>query len=174
MVFSIIGLGNSSLAYENKGEGTIGVNDSFKIFPVDYLVVVDPQSVFTKERLKIIKESTPIEFLSHYDEWSYMPGFKKIRLAPERFNLDYIDSDMYCYADNSPFVAVHHAYKLGASEIVLYGVDFVNHPKLNDEDHIRRILKMYHEFKKELNKRGVAIYVSGAESLLSRVLPIYA
>ena len=176
MVCSVIGLGKSAEGYENKGEQAIGVNDAYKIYPVDYLICVDPPVRFNKKRLATIRNSSPIEFLSHYSEWaSFMPMFRQIKLAPIRFDLRYLDSDLYCYSDNSPFVAVVHAYKMGASEIVMYGVDFVDHPALNkDEHHNKRILKMYFELSKELARRNVKLYVSSNLSLLSQVLPIYA
>jgi len=124
MIISVLGLGESVNEFINNGSTTIGVNDIWKHHKADYVVCVDRINAFTVNRLSTILKSKPKKFLTHLEEWKrIMPTFELIELSKGRGNLNDIDNT-FAYSNNSVFVAVVLAYKLGATEINIYGADF--------------------------------------------------
>jgi hypothetical protein len=172
MIVDVLGLGETVKDYRPSGNTTVGVNDVFKYFPVDYLVLVDPPQRFNEpDRYKTIMESTPKKFLCT-KPWP-VPNFELIQRAPGRGMLGDLDKpEIYCVSNNSTFTACHHAYKLGAKEIRLYGADFNTHSVLSKPKMLATILNHYGDLKNELKKRGVRLAVSSRASALSSVLPL--
>jgi len=109
--------------------------------------------------------------LSYDEEWKFMPTFKKIELAQFRGDLKEFDSDKYCYSSISPFVAIHHAYKLGATEIILYGVDLINHQLINTDPQIAMIKRHFWGLNQELNKRKVHLLLGTNYGALVGIIP---
>ena len=174
MVIKVLGLGDSLSDYVPDGCSTVGVNDIFKHHPVEYLVCLDKPRVFSRERLEIIKQSNPVKFYSQIEEWKFMPNFHQIILSSVRHSVEQIDTGKYLQSNNSAFTATHVAYKSGASEIILYGVDFVNHPAFNDpkaEVKLRAALRSFYDLHLEFKKRGVKLYVSSKKSALAEFIP---
>ena len=68
-------------------------------------------------------------------------------------------------------MAVHLAYKLGATDIVMWGVDFNNHPSFMNQK--EKALKDFSNLKNALNSRGVNFYVGNSISLFSSILPVF-
>lgn len=165
MKVDVLGLGESIEQFKPSSNITIGVNDIWKHFPVDYLVLVDRPNRFNTERLNQIIDSTPMKFYSHIDEWKdLVPNFNKINLAGPRGKIDNIESDDICYSNNSTFVAVVIAYKLGAKEINIFGADFNNHPNFNN----RSIEVAINDFKglfDYLKLKGIKINISKGSRL---------
>jgi hypothetical protein len=165
MKVDVLGLGDSLKEYKYEGNLSIGVNDIYKYHSVDALVLVDKPGRFEKERLKTIKESKPAIFYSHLKEWSNLvDNFKLIDLIGPRGSLKGIESDKYCYSNNSTFVAVVLAYKLGATEINVFGADFKTHPNFKD-----RLLEVaLDDFKQlflYLKSKGIVLNVSEGSKL---------
>ena len=104
----------------------------------------------------------------------YVNNFTLIELARGRGVLDDFDSNKFVYSITSPFVAVHLAYKLGAKNIVMWGVDFNTHPNFDTDSLRNRALKDFGNLRKELNKRNVNLYVGHADSMFSSIIPIYS
>jgi hypothetical protein len=128
---NVLGLGASLSLYIPDGSLAIGVNDIWSRVKTDYIVCLDKRERFIPERLKTIDESEPIIFFSQLDDWQERKDFEKIELQPDFPNYKCpINSKKLPKSLCSPFVATVIAYKLGATEIHLYGVDLVNHPHL--------------------------------------------
>lgn len=171
MTIEVLGLGESIKNYRPNKNITIGVNDIYKYVKTDFIIMVDPpKRFFENDRLKTIIESTPKKFYCNYS-WP-VPNFELIELASPRGSLVDLDSERYCYSNNSAYVACVLAYKLKARRIVLHGVDFTNHHTLGKQNNQSRILHDFGCLKKELNKRGVFIFVSSADSLLAKIFPL--
>lgn len=160
MTIDILGLGESIELFKPSDNITFGVNDIFRIHPVDYLVVVDSPSRFSFERLSIIKNSTPIKFLSNRKEYAYRPDYSHIELAflPEPLDLDNkINVSLF-----SPYIATILAYKMFKPDRVnLYGVDMDNHPTLSNPRRTQRIKKDWNELYTELSNRNVKVTIHG-------------
>ncbi|NCC70971.1 hypothetical protein EOM09_05295 [bacterium] len=143
----ILGLGETVLNFLkiDNSDIVIGVNDICRYIPenlIDYLIVLDPYKEKTQTIIKgyndkrtdvfsIIKQTKPkIAFLSQLNCWENCYNFRKIELIdyPDiPCNISKLDSNGYLWSHNSPFIGVIHAYKLGCKEIILWGVDFINH-----------------------------------------------
>lgn len=176
----VLGLGESILDYKNDGSETIGVNDIYKHYPVDYLLVMDQPHRFTKDRLATILLSTPKKFYSNVRDdsgkyiWGGMPNFIPILTEKGRGNLKSIDEpDLYSLSNNSPFTACVMAYKMGAKRIVLYGVDLNTHRHLSSENMLSTILVHYKNLFEKLKDRGVGLFVSSEKSKLSAIIPVF-
>lgn len=168
MIIDVLSLGDSVKQYKLNGNITVGVNDIFKHFPVDYLVLVDPITRFYDEpqRLLTIVTSKPKEFLSQH-KWN-VKNFRQINFVKPRGTVDLMSPD-YSYSNTSTFVAAVHAYKLGAKQINLHGADFTNHKALSSKGNSERILKDFSELNRHLNKKGVQMFCS-KNSLLRQIL----
>jgi len=163
--FDVLGLGESLKEYKPSGNKTIGVNDIWKHYSVDYLICIDRPSGFSKERFKTILNSKPIKFFSHLEDWKiYNPNFELMILTSPRGSLDNIEGTGICYSNNSMFVAVVMAYKLGAKEINIFGADFNTHPNFQDNK-IHTTLKDFKKLFLYLKSKGIKINISKGSKL---------
>ena len=168
----VLALGESVHAYRDKGNVTIGVNDIFRFYPVDFLVIADPPSRFVQERKSVILNSTPKRFFSSFDDWRQLVNnFKILKLTKGRGRLDKFDSEI-CFSNNSPFIAVCLAYHMGAKRIVLHGVDLKSHPALSRPNMLAASLKDYDNLNKALLKRNVDLFISSPMSELNKVVRV--
>jgi SAM-dependent methyltransferase len=104
---------------------TIGVNDVGRLFTPDYLVVVNEQRQFDRERYLHVERSQAKAVFTQLD----LPHERVVRFRlGRRGGTDRTDPDCLHYTNNSPYVAVDLARHLGARRIGLIGVDF-------DDDH---------------------------------------
>lgn len=164
MIVDVLGLGESINRYKPNKNITVGVNDIFKHFRTNYFVCVDLPKKFTSERLRNIIDHKSTLY-THLDCWKvYHPKVEMIQLANGRGNLKELDSEKYCYSNNSTFVATVLAYKLGAKRINLYGVDFSNHNHIKDNVKIQAI-QHFLDLSRELEERGVSLCVTKESSL---------
>lgn len=153
--FSILGLGESLKNFSPNGSVTIGVNDIYKHFPADYVVCVDTPDKFNPERFKTITTSNHKKFFSHLPEWHpHIQNFQLIKLFHGRGNFSNIDSDLIAYGISSPIVACIIAYKMGAKQIDLYGVDFNTHPQFINKN-LQRAIKEFILLNAEFKKKGI-------------------
>lgn len=173
MKINILGLGESIKTYSPDNNTTIGVNDVFKFFPVDHLVVIDPMKRFTMDRLHTIINSKPKQFYSNYPQWKEcVNNFNQLNLSCG-YDFSQLDNPDVClHSNNSVFVACVLAYKLKANDIVIYGADFNTHPNFHPQT-IKTALLHFETLRKELKKRNVNLFVSSRISKLSTVLPVY-
>lgn len=177
-IIDVLGLGETILDYK-PGNETVGVNDIFKFHKIDHLLVMDKPNRFSKERLSTILLSTPKKFYSNVkDETGYVweklvKNFVPIETERGRGFVNTLDSKEFSISNNSTFTACVLAYKLGAKKIVMYGVDFINHPHLSAENSFSNVLNHFKTLKSALNNRGVELFVSSKKSRLSEIIPVY-
>lgn len=170
MKINVLGLGDTLKHYVNDGSICIGVNDIQRYHNTDYVVCVDSPDVFKPERLEGIKASKCIGFYTQLEDWTKLvQNINIIEFNRGRGLVEEIDTNRFCYSNNSPYVACVLAYKLGATEIVLWGVDFNDHPHLNGSARDKSF-RDYKELQKALNKRGVSISCGHSDSYLSTIL----
>ena len=165
MKIDVLGLGESLREYKPSKNKTIGVNDIFKHHKVDYLVCVDKPNRFTKDRLKTIIDSDVEKFYTHLNEWSKLKTRTQIiKLNGIRGSLKGIEEDAVCYSNNSTFVAVVIAYKIGATQINIFGADFNTHPNFKNEL-LETALNDFEKLFDYLKSKGVEINVSKGSRL---------
>ena len=169
MKIHILGLGETINHFTPDGNTTIGVNDIHSRFATDYVVCVDVPAVFDKKRLDTICQTKCKGFYTQINEWTkFVQNVNIIEFNSGRGLLHHLDNDKFCYSNNSPYVACILAYKMGAKEIVLWGVDLIDHPHIhgNSRD---KALRDYKSLYLELKKRGVTLSVGHAYSSLSTI-----
>ena len=144
----------------------IGVNDIWKFYKTDAIVCLDKPRRFTPDRLKIINESKPDAFYSQIVVWDERPDFKKIHIRPGYPDgICILDGTNYQKSYCSPYVAVQVAlYEYAATEIHLFGVDLVDHPKL-DKALCADIKIHFSHLKKALSAKGCQLIVYGSGML---------
>ena len=145
---------------------TIGVNNIQQFIKTDYIVCVDLP--------KIICESECRKFYSPYIAWlDLQPYFKLMPLSKDgRGNLTNLNNRRICYSNNSAFVAVVKAFKKGAKRIIIYGADFLTHPDLSKELMRKRAVNDFINLHRELNKRGVDLFVGSKKTALYPAIPL--
>ncbi len=123
----VCGCGNSlsSLAAPERFV-TIGVNDVGRLFDPTYLLVLNPESQFTRERFSHVRESRAKAVFSQLDLKIPHPNLVRFRLGA-RGGCTVPESGLLPYTRNSPYVAVCLALYMGAKRIALIGVDFTDH-----------------------------------------------
>lgn len=172
MKIHVLGLGETLEDFTPDGSMTIGVNDIHSRVKTDFVVCVDNPKAFNKERLKTIRETECEGFYTHVEDWKSVKNYKPFEMASIRGRLDELDSEKFCYSTSSPFVACVLAYKMGAKQIVLWGVDYMSHQAF--KDHRRdTVLRHFKDLQKEFNKRGVELFVGDSFSYLSTFLPVW-
>jgi hypothetical protein len=161
-VIAVLGLGASIVEYHDGFDYTIGVNDIWRITPVDAIVCLDRRERFTPERLAVIDDSMPGKFYSQLTEWSHRRDFIHIELQHDYPNyICQIDIPALPKSMCSPFVACAIAYKYhDASEIHLFGVDLINHPTLTGGT-LTRIKIHFKNLRDALLKKNIPLIVHG-------------
>lgn len=148
----------------------VGVNDCQ--FPVDHLICIDAPFVFSHDRLSTIAKH-PAKMYTQIAAWGELRQIEPIRLTSTRYDLSELKlKQNYPHSNNSPFVAVCHAYFMGAKTIVLSGVDMVSHPVLSHKSKVDGIKKHYSELHRELAKLGCKLYLLKDYGILSGIVPV--
>jgi hypothetical protein len=122
--FIVCGCGRSLLLFQDPGSyNTIGVNDVGRYFVPDYLIVVNPESSFKRDRWEYIRKTNPPYFLSQYKLKVLAQNYVQFQLGGFG-KADFSNPNVLNYTQNSPYVAIDLAAHLGAKKIGLYGLDF--------------------------------------------------
>lgn len=172
MIAGIIGCGQTSEGWENtRHDFTIGVNDCKKFgHDPDYLLVIDSPKRFTKDRIEIMKQ-TKSKLITRDDQWKGILGSsEKVRL--QSFGKHLKKGHVYS-SKTSTFVAMSIAFNMGATDIVLHGVDFINHTVFNPSNKLYNYeMKQYEKFVHMLKEYNVHVWVSSEKSALSKFLNV--
>lgn len=170
MICSVIGCGTSATKWPGDGY-SIGVNDCWKYgFITDRLIVVNSLTKFP-ERHRTVINSTPKDGLySHLSTFNHHPNYKHIR-SMQRWKGS-LKADILYYSSSSPFIALSMAHNMGFKEIILYGVDMVDHPTLKSNAMKREVMQ-FETFCKALSKTGTNIYIGTSFGALKEILPTW-
>ena len=181
-LWTIICCGDSARNWEPRGT-TLGVNDSWKFGkPTDILLCCNRPVDFTKDRLRTITTSTPKTFYSHKGNWAYaFPDWKKIHLhnwSGSRYFVPYmnkpIEHKMTYSSNTSSFIALSLAYNLGAKEIIMYGIDFMNHKVYHEGAHYRdKEVQIHLDLIKCMKEHGTEVYLGALGTAFDQTIPLY-
>lgn len=173
MIINVIGCGATGANWDGNGY-SIGVNDCWKFGKkTNDLIVVNKKPLFSEKRLLTICNSKPVRFLTNLASW--LDEFPDGEIIPlKRWNgveLDETRNTIY-HSKTSPFIAMSLAYDLCAKEIVLWGVDFVDHHAFSPgkTGYLQEKIR-YEQFAKKLAEKNVMVYKGSKESNLN--LPIW-
>lgn len=172
MLINIIGCGDSGKDWHKVPcDISIAVNDAFKWgHHPDYLLVIDSPKRFTKERIEVMKQ-TKSKLITRDDQWKGILGpSEKVRL--QSFGKHLKKGHVYS-SKTSTFVAMSIAFNMGATDIILHGVDFINHTVFNPSNKLYNYeMKQYEKFVHMLKEYNVHVWVSSEKSALSKFLNV--
>lgn len=171
MKAAVIGLGPTyKFCNPDDYDITITVNDGQRNYKTDYVVCVDFKHRFDPDRLKYIEGAECKGFYSQFREWDNIKNFKHIRLQRGSD----LDGPNYDSSTNSTYVACVLAYKLGAKQIVTWGVDFTDTHKFFKHKHNRdNAVREFKTLADRMKKKEVTLYVGNRFSRLYEVLPLW-
>jgi hypothetical protein len=172
----VCGCGPSLLELEDPARHlAIGVNDVGRLFDPTYLVVLNPRAQFKGDRFRYVAESNARALFTQLDLGPVKPPVVRFRLG--RYGgTDAADDGVLDFTQNSPYVAVGLAARMGAARIGLVGVDFTDgHFFAETGRHalsgrLKEIDAQYGRLAAALSARGIALVNLGAASRL-RSLP---
>lgn len=169
MIAHILGLGPSIHDYKPDGSFSIGCNDSFKHHPSNYLVCV---SRLPAERLKTVMDCRPEKLLGFTPPYNHHPAYEYIgQMHPWRNDRPCrLDKGMIWTSNNTPFIACVIAHNLGYKDIVLWGVDFIDHPNITGES-LDKTKCDFLQLHTTLSKIGTSLYLGNGKSCLP--LPLW-
>ena len=106
----------------------IGVNDVGRAFDPDYLVILNPESQFAKERFAAVRATRPKALFTSVRDLN-LPDSPVVRMElGKRGGVAITPDGRVPFTRNSPYVALALARYMGARRIGLIGVDFTqNH-----------------------------------------------
>ena len=163
----VCGCGMSLLTFKDHREDfiTIGVNDVSKLFNPTYLVVSDSPMRFSEKRRAEVNASGANYLFTCAKGWRHQ---NLVHFELGKKGGKSLDSTTYIdHFVNSPYIAVGLAYKMGARNIGLIGVDFTDGHFYNPKDgphpvmqinYLKKVNSAYQTLAMELNKRGANIY----------------
>lgn len=173
MLINVIACGESASKWDGSGD-SIGVNDALKWgHKLQRLCLLNPPQEFEPERLQIIKHTTASEVYTCYREWHKMlSNVIFFNYHVWQGNLIAKGRKIFQTSKTSPFAAISIAYNLGYDEIVLWGVDFKNHPVWHGGNHnFSYEIRNYQQLAEQLKAKGVTVYSSESGILK---LPVYS
>lgn len=184
MTASVVACGDSAKDwYSVPCDLSIGVNDCIKHgHDTDYLVLVNSPLAFQpnrknnmQNRLEVINKAKPKRVFIHNRNWrAFFRHAEMIRMREFHGNVRQLRKDLYYSSKTSPFVAISIAYSFGATNIILWGIDFLNHQyysagkKMFDFE-IGNYLNLF----KGLEKAGVKVYIGDENTVFKKHLPLY-
>lgn len=179
MTVSIVGCGPSAKDWHKVPcDLSIGVNDCVKFgHQVEWLVVVNAVNKFTPkakndwtDRLFTIQQSKPKRFFCHNGAWKqYFPNAELLQLQPFRGS---VKKFRIAFSKTSPFVALHLAYQENPTDIILWGVDFLNHPNVKDKL-LKTELSEYKRLFDALEGKGIRVWIGSPDTVLREYLPVF-
>jgi hypothetical protein len=174
MVASVIGCGSSAQHWgKQQFDLSIGVNDCYKHgYQPDQLVIVNFPSKFDKQRMDTILKTRPKKVFTHTVQWKkHFSNVELLHLSPFT---GYVRDNMIYSSKTSPMVAISLALKQGATDIVLYGVDFTNHKMYRKgQKHGDHEITQYLKFFKRIQEKKINVWLGAEGSCFDNHLPMY-
>jgi hypothetical protein len=173
MIATVVALGNSGINWKPRGL-TIGVNEYLMWGrQAEVMVLVNAPHKFSLDEMNLIRQHKGKVITNSPGQWSkYFPHAELLKHMGQ-FNLRVQKGRIYSSA-TSPMIAISYAMTQGATEIILYGVDFLNHGKYKvGTKHGDHEILVYNRFFKSLEKIGVKVYLGQSGSAFEN-LPIYS
>ena len=172
MVVGVIACGQSSEGWFNTTHDyTIGVNDCFRFgHPVNELLLINQPKSFTPERLETIKSTKFDKVLTHSGTWDKIfPQNERIRL--QSFSKHLKKGHVYS-SKTSPFVAASLAFNMGASDIILHGVDLISHPAIKDKL-LNYELRNFDKITCMMADQGCKVWLGKDYGALTKILNVW-
>lgn len=173
MISTVVALGQSSTNWTPRGL-TIGVNEYLTFGKqADVMIIVNAPHKFDHEEMNLILKHKGRMLTNSPKQWSkHIPQAEGLKHFGA-FHLRVARGRVY-HSTTSPMVAISYAIQRGATEVVIYGVDFKDHPKYRAGtkagDHE---IGVYKRFFESAGKLGVKIWLGANGSVFDDALPLY-
>lgn len=165
MIAHVLALGPSIKSFKPDGNFTIGCNDIAKHFTPDVLMVV---STLSHDRAEIVRVSEPKKLLSHMPYWVSHPSYEYIGsdMMPWRNDRpNRMDKKIMWTSNNTPFMCAVWAFNQGYDEIVLWGVDLLDHPLLKDSA-LEKTWTDFSQLQEAMKENKASMYLGSPGSVL--------
>ena len=179
-LINVLGTGPSLKRYIGGDVETVGVNKIVMTNYVDHLLIMDRTNGFPKFVIDEIKKGKFGEFHTFLEEeWRPIVSqpMNIFEIDTLRGRITDLDDPIMPTSLNAGYCAAILAYKLGATIIDLYGVDFVGHATFNNPIHQRGERGMLTDIKRDFRNLQNKLILKGAslrvtpKGLLSDFLP---
>jgi hypothetical protein len=177
MTIHLVACGDSAKHYKGQTP-SIGVNDMIKWgYQPTYLLILNTPNQFTPDRMELIKRTRPHKlYTDNPNNWksifSRVEDFKS-RSWSHSNRLQKISKNYLYHSKTSPFAAMSLAFTWGFSDIVLWGVDMVNHHVYHPgAGAFVNEYANYKSFIMSLKEAGVNVFL-GHEGSTLNFLPIW-
>lgn len=171
-LFTVIGCGESARNWVRNGV-VIGSNDCEKFGkPVDYLVLANAPNKF-KDRLRTIKESKAKVLVTSKTAWNKVfPTCEQITRYTQ-FNTRITGGFIYT-SRTTPIMCLSLAIRMGAKQIVMWGVDMVNHHAYRRGTKQGELeIAIYNKFIKQAGVQGIKIWRGAEGTVFDNTLPLW-
>lgn len=173
MIATVVALGQSAKSWTPRGL-TIGVNE-YLMFgkQAEVMIIVNAPHKFNHEEMTLIRQHRGKMLTNSPRQWhKHVPGAEGLKNMGA-FHLRVSSGRLY-HSATSPMIAISYAIQQGADEVVIYGVDFKDHPKYRAGtkagDHE---IGIYKRFFESLQKLGVKVYLGANGSVFDDYLHLY-
>lgn len=173
MIASVVALGQTAQHWIPRGL-TIGVNEYLTWGKqADAMIIVNAPHKFSHDEMNLITKHKGQMLTNSPKQWSkYFTNAEALKhMGP--FHLRVQKGRLYS-ASTSPMIAISYAMQRGATEIILWGVDFNTHPKYKkgtkNGDHEIEIYKRFFESCKKL---GVEITLGSPGTAFDDYVPLW-
>jgi hypothetical protein len=181
MTISVVACGQSAKDWYNTPcDKSIGVNDCLKHGrDTDYLVCVNAPFKFEPnksngrtDRKKIILSSNARFMTSLCMEWlKYKKSLDCININPFT---KWLKKGTVYHSKTSPFVAMSIAFNMGAKDIILWGVDFIDHPDFpQGKRNTQFEIEQYVKFADMAGQQGCKVWIGNEGTSLNKYFPVY-
>lgn len=173
MTINCIGCGSSAKHWDGSGY-SVGVNDASKWgFPLSELILVNRPSKFAPERLDTIMKGTYWTIYSH-KPGDWIPNFKNVEHLPLSPFSGRVKRGIVYKSATSPFIAISKAFAMGATEIVIWGVDFTNHGTFKPgSSSLKNELNNYRKLIEGIEgQHGVKVWLGAEGSALEQFVEV--
>lgn len=170
--FTIVGCGDSAKGWVKRGIA-IGSNDCEKFGQgVDHLILANHPAKF-KQRLHTIKKSKAEIWCSSARVWKQIfPACRQIDRVTA-FNQRIVGGFIYT-SRTTPIMCLSMAVKMGAKEVIMWGVDMINHHafrrgvKAGDQE-----IVVYKKFITAMRTQGINVYLGSHGTALDNFIPLW-
>jgi len=172
MICSIVACGPSASDWWNTPcDYSIGVNDCWKWgHPVNELLIVNSPKMFEPSRLETIKKTKCDKVKTNSGNWNQIfPQQEIIRL--QSFG-KYLKKGHIYSSKSSPFVAMSLAFNMGATDVILHGVDFIDHPAIKDKL-LNYELRNIQNFTRMMADQGTKVWLGKNVGALTQFLNVW-
>ena len=170
----IVACGDSARHWDGQGI-SIGINDAEKFGKrCTYLAIFNHPSKFKGEtdRLKVIYASRPQKLFTHARAWK--DHFSNIEMVRTTEYAGHIKPGRHYHKRTTPIIAMSIAWNMGATEIVLWGVDLIDHKVYYRGSKYHNSEKTaYISFARQLERYGVRVCLGASGSVLCGHLPVW-